>query len=62
MLLSRVDARMPALNALSVQLTAALEGPLLLYMAMSETGEPPAPDVDGFLGDGWQALVERVAR
>ncbi|MDT0442504.1 TetR/AcrR family transcriptional regulator [Streptomyces johnsoniae] len=61
-LLSQAQVRMPSLNGLAVQLTAALEGPLLLYLSMSETSAPPAPDVDHFLGDSWQALIERIAR
>ncbi|MEV0251720.1 helix-turn-helix domain-containing protein [Nocardia sp. NPDC050712] len=61
MLLGLADVRMPSLDGLSVQLTAALEGPLLLYLSMSETNAPPAPDVDGMLGDSWQALIERLA-
>lgn len=61
MLLGRADVRVPSLDGLSVQLTAALEGPLLLYLSMSEQSVPPAADVDAFLGDSWQALIERVA-
>lgn len=62
MLLGQARVEMPSLHGLAVQLTAALEGPLLLYLSMSETNAPPAPEVDGFLGDSWQALVERIAR
>lgn len=61
MLLGRADVRVPSLDGLSVQLTAALEGPLLLYLSMSEQSVPPAADLDAFLGDSWQALIERVA-
>lgn len=62
MLLGRAQWGMPGLDGLAIQLTAALEGPLLLYLSMSETSAPPAPDVDRFLGDSWQALIERLAR
>lgn len=51
---------MPSLDGLSIKLTAALEGPLLVYLSMSGSSVPPARDVDGLLGDSWQALVERV--
>lgn len=50
------------LDSLAVQLTAALEGPFLLYLAtaaplpeLSETTEPGLS-----LADSWQALIERV--
>ncbi|MGW7292296.1 TetR/AcrR family transcriptional regulator [Streptomyces xiamenensis] len=60
------QARMagPGLNALSLQLTAALEGPLLLPASRLWDTEnpPPADEVERFLGDGWQALIERVMR
>lgn len=59
-LLGQADVRMPSLDGLSLQLTAALEGPLLVYLSMSGSSVPPARDVDGLLGDSWQALVERV--
>ncbi|UGQ15685.1 TetR/AcrR family transcriptional regulator [Yinghuangia sp. ASG 101] len=62
MLLGRAQVRMPELTALSIQLTAALEGPLLLYLTMPESDAPPAAEVDRFLGDSWQALIERIAR
>ncbi|MFF2327356.1 MULTISPECIES: TetR/AcrR family transcriptional regulator [unclassified Streptomyces] len=62
MLLGQAGVRMPSMNGVTVQLTAALEGPLLLYLSMPETSAPPDPEVDRFLGDGWQALIERIAR
>jgi AcrR family transcriptional regulator len=45
---------------LSVQLTAALEGPLLLYLAQDEIPAPPEPDDPDPLVDGWRFLVERL--
>ncbi|WP_255308223.1 TetR/AcrR family transcriptional regulator [Streptomyces marincola] len=62
MLLGRAQVRMPSLNGLSIQLTAALEGPLLLYLSTPEADAPPAQEVGGFLGDSWQALIERIVR
>lgn len=68
MLLGRADLGMPGLDALSVQLTAALEGPLLLFLssdappADASRDAPAADRVGAFLGDSWQALVERLAR
>ncbi|AKG44888.1 TetR family transcriptional regulator [Streptomyces xiamenensis] len=60
------QARMegPGLTALSLQLTAALEGPLLLPASrMWDAENPPdADEIERFLGDGWQTLIERVMR
>ncbi len=61
-LLGQARVPMPGLRALSIQLTAALEGPLLLYLSRPETNVPPAADVGRFLGDSWEALIERIAR
>ncbi|WP_407565630.1 TetR/AcrR family transcriptional regulator [Streptomyces sp. 184] len=58
------------LDALTLQLAAALEGPVLLYLA---TPEPEGPAADGArehestrvlrsLAEGWQTLVTRVCR
>lgn len=62
MLLGLARVPVPNLTALSIQLSAALEGPILLYLAMPEAEIPPAPDANRFLGDSWQALIERIAR
>ncbi|MFF8764976.1 TetR/AcrR family transcriptional regulator [Nocardiopsis dassonvillei] len=55
-------AGLPAdrLYGLSVQLTAALEGPLVLYMSTDEVAAPPEPDAPNPLVDGWRFLVERL--
>ena len=47
------------LDILSVQLTAALDGPLLLYLSASDlTATPQAGER---IADSWQDLVQRVA-
>src|SRR5213078_4420667 len=49
------------LDVLATQLTAALDGPLLLYLsAATMTGA--APQVSQRLGRGWEDLVRRVGR
>jgi polyketide synthase 12 len=46
---------------LAIQLTAALDGPLLLYLSSAAlTGA--APRVSERLGRGWEDLVQRVCR
>jgi AcrR family transcriptional regulator len=51
---------LPGVNValLAVQLTAALDGPLLLYLSAHTL----AADAERDLGDAWQTLVERVCR
>jgi AcrR family transcriptional regulator len=49
------------LDVLATQLTAALDGPLLLYLS-SETLSQTAPQVSERLGQGWNDLVRRVCR
>jgi hypothetical protein len=46
------------LDVLALQLTAALDGPLLLYL--SDVAD--APGVNDRLGRGWEDLVRRVCR
>jgi AcrR family transcriptional regulator len=52
----------PDLDSLAIQLTAALEGPFLLYLATAR----PLPEGDvatqsaGPLSDSWQTLIERI--
>lgn len=60
MLLTQARLDIADLDTLSLQLTAALEGPLLLYLAMSESAETPR--AASSLADSWQALIERVCR
>ena len=47
------------LDILATQLTAALDGPLLLYLS-SATLSQTAPQVAARLGRGWEDLVRRV--
>ena len=49
------------LDVLATQLTAALDGPLLLYLS-SDTLTEAAQQVSGRLGRGWKDLVQRVCR
>lgn len=59
-LLGQADLAMPDLDSLALQLAAALEGPLLLFLASSQAAEPPTAEFGHRLADGWQALVERL--
>ncbi|GAB2913160.1 TetR/AcrR family transcriptional regulator [Streptomyces mayteni] len=61
-LLAQAGVRIPSLNGVAIQLTAALEGPTLLYLRRSEEEAPAEPDLVDFLGDSWQALIERLTR
>src|SRR5215469_16126719 len=49
------------LDVLATQLTAALDGPLLLYLS-SDTLTGSAPQISERLGRGWEDLVRRVGR
>jgi polyketide synthase 12 len=49
------------LDILATQLTAALDGPLLLYLSSAVLAEA-APQISERLGRGWQDLVQRVCR
>jgi polyketide synthase 12 len=49
------------LDILATQLTAALDGPLLLYLS-SGTLAGAAPQVSERLGRGWEDLVRRICR
>jgi AcrR family transcriptional regulator len=49
------------LDVLATQLTAALDGPLLLYLSSVVLTET-APQVSERLGRGWEDLVRRVCR
>jgi hypothetical protein len=57
MLLAQIDLGGADLDPLAIQLTAALDGPLLLYLSATDL----APSVQQF-ADGWQDLVQRVCR
>ncbi|REH18414.1 transcriptional regulator, TetR family [Streptomyces sp. 2114.2] len=60
MLLGQTRPAPPYLDTLAVQLTAALEGPLLLYLSMDEAAAAPAPDTGNPLAESWQNLIERI--
>jgi AcrR family transcriptional regulator len=60
-LLSETRLGAADLDVLAIQLTAALDGPLLLYLSSAAlTGA--APRVSERLGRGWEDLVQRVCR
>ena len=48
------------LDMLTIQLAAALDGPVLLYLSSGELAD--ADDVEQRIGRAWQDLVERVGR
>jgi polyketide synthase 12 len=58
MLLSQARLGFTDVDTLAVQLTAALDGPLLLYLAIPE----PADEPTHVLADSWQTLIERLCR
>ncbi|MET9552315.1 TetR/AcrR family transcriptional regulator [Streptomyces sp. NPDC006645] len=60
--LLRQAAAIPGLDGVTIQLTAALEGPLLLYFSQPEIGDNTPAEISVFLGDAWQTLIERLVR
>ncbi len=60
-LLGNIGLGTADLDILSTQLTAALDGPLLLYLSAA-TLTAEAPQVSERLGQGWEDLVQRVCR
>jgi polyketide synthase 12 len=61
MLLGQIHLGAADLDVLAVQLTAALEGPLLLYLSTSDLTEA-ALQTKERTAQGWQDLVQRVCR
>jgi AcrR family transcriptional regulator len=61
MLLGQIHLGAADLDVLAVQLTAALDGPLLLYLSASDLTET-AHQTEARLAQGWQHLVQRVCR
>ena len=60
-LLGQIPLGPADLDVLAIQLTAALDGPLLLYLSASDlTGA--APQAGERIARGWQDLVQRVCR
>ena len=60
-LLDKVRLGPVDLDVLATQLTAALDGPLLLYLSSAVLTEA-APQVSRRLAQGWEDLVRRVCR
>ncbi|MEW2164747.1 TetR/AcrR family transcriptional regulator [Streptomyces sp. NPDC007084] len=61
MLLRQLNLDGADLDLLATQLTAALDGPLLLYLS-ADTLTNAGPQIEQSLGSAWQFLVERVCR
>ncbi len=59
-LLGQMDLGGADLDMLAVQLTAALDGPLLLYLSASDL--TAAPHAAERIADSWQDLVQRACR
>jgi polyketide synthase 12 len=59
-LLGQMDLGDADLDMLAVQLTGALDGPLLLYLSASDL--TAAPEAAERIASSWQGLVERVCR
>ncbi|MEU8487981.1 helix-turn-helix domain-containing protein [Streptomyces sp. NPDC048641] len=67
MLLGGADTGVADLDSLTVQLTSALEGPFMIFLALPGSGPETDAESDAAfqrrarpLGAGWQTLVERV--
>jgi AcrR family transcriptional regulator len=60
-LLAQIPIGAADLDVLAMQLTAALDGPLLLYLSASDLTEA-APEIGERIAQGWQDLVRRVCR
>jgi polyketide synthase 12 len=61
MLLGQLDLGVADLDVLAIQLTAALDGPLLLYLSASDLTES-AQRTGQRIAQGWQDLVQCVCR
>ena len=61
MLLGQMHLAAADLDVLAVQLTAALDGPLLLYLSASDLTEA-ALRIEERIAQGWQDLVQRVCQ
>jgi polyketide synthase 12 len=61
MLLERIPLGTVDLDVLTVQLTAALEAPLLHYMSAADFAGDPR-QIEERTGRGWELLVQRVCR
>ncbi|MFI9389569.1 TetR/AcrR family transcriptional regulator [Streptomyces bauhiniae] len=61
MLLRQLSLEGANLDLLAIQLTAALDGPLLLYLS-ADTLSNAGPEIEQSLCSAWQDLIERVCR
>jgi AcrR family transcriptional regulator len=61
MLLGQIHLGAADLDVLAVQLTAALDGPLLLYLSASDLTEA-ALQTEERIAQGWHDLLQRVCR
>jgi polyketide synthase 12 len=61
MLLGQMHLDATDLDVLAVQLSAALEGPFLLYLSVSDLTEAALQSGER-LAQGWQDLVQRACR
>jgi AcrR family transcriptional regulator len=61
LLLGQIRLGTADLDVLATQLTAALDGPLLLYLSAARLTEAPG-EISERLGRGWEDLVRRVCR
>ena len=61
LLLGQMNLGPADLDILATQLTAALDGPLLLYLSSAILTQA-APQVSERLGRGWQDLIQRICR
>ena len=60
-LLAEIHLGAADLDTLATQLTASLDGPLLLYLSAATLSDE-APQVSERLGRGWEDLVQRICR
>jgi polyketide synthase 12 len=61
MLLGQLDLGRADPDMLAIQLAAALDGPVLLYLSSDELTDP-ASQLGSRIGQAWQDLVERACR
>ena len=60
MLLGQLNLGQADLDMLTIQLAAALDGPVLLYLSSGELAD--ADEVEQRIGQAWQDLAERMCR
>jgi polyketide synthase 12 len=61
MLLGQIDLGAADLDVLAVQLSAALDDPILLHLSATDLAEAPL-QIEKRTAQGWQDLVQRVCR